>query len=101
MAQVEQYRIQAAEWERMAAEAKSPGGQECYRSLAQQWSQLADAVERLEREGSSDSRPGPSQQAELLHEETEHGRYWADKFKDSPSEEGRAFRRGCEPRTKR
>jgi hypothetical protein len=74
MAQVEQYRIQAAEWERMAAEAKSPGGQECYRSLAQQWSQLADAVERLEREGSSDSRPGPSQQAELLHEETEHGR---------------------------
>ena len=47
---LEQYRAQAAEWELLAAEAQSPGGQACYRSLAQQWSQLADAIERLERE---------------------------------------------------
>jgi hypothetical protein len=51
MAQVEQYRIQAAEWERLAAEVKSPAGQECYRSLAQEWWQLAAGIERLNREG--------------------------------------------------
>jgi hypothetical protein len=49
MAQVEQYRRQAAEWERLAAEAKSPGSQECYRSLAQQWWELAAAMKRLSR----------------------------------------------------
>jgi hypothetical protein len=51
MAQVQQYKRQAAEWERLAAETKSPAGQECYRSLAQQWWQLAAAIERLNQEG--------------------------------------------------
>jgi len=58
MAQIEQYRTQAAEWERLAAEAKSPAGQECYRSLAQHWWELAAAMERLNRERESE-RDGP------------------------------------------
>ena len=49
MAQVQQYRAQAAEWGRLAAEAKSPAGQERYRSQPSIWWELAAAMERLNR----------------------------------------------------
>lgn len=48
---------------RLAAEAKSPAGQECYRSLAQHWGELAAAMERLNRECGSEEDQSSSHAA--------------------------------------
>ena len=52
--QFEQYKAQALEWERLAAEAKSPMARSCYQSLAQQWWELAKQADRFESQRGQD-----------------------------------------------
>jgi len=50
----EQYKAQALEWERLAAEAKSPMARSCYQSLAQQWWELAKQADQFESQRGQD-----------------------------------------------
>jgi hypothetical protein len=50
----EQYKLQAVEWERLAAETKSPLIRECYQSLAQQWWELARQADQFEGQRGQD-----------------------------------------------
>jgi hypothetical protein len=50
----EQYKAQALEWERLAAEAQSPMARSCYQSLAQQWRELAKQADQFESQRGQD-----------------------------------------------
>jgi hypothetical protein len=50
----EQYKAQALECERLAAEAKSPMARSCYQSLAQQWWELAKQADQFEGQRGQD-----------------------------------------------
>ena len=50
----EQYERQAVEWERLAAETKSPLIRECYQSLARQWWELARQADQFEGQRGQD-----------------------------------------------
>jgi hypothetical protein len=50
----EQYKAQALEWERLAAEAQSPMARSCYQSLAQQWWESAKQADQFEGQRGQD-----------------------------------------------